>query len=250
MAKSGRSLWTKKISGASVPAGGGKWSIEDLRRASAGDKKVISTRPSAEERYALPERAESDEIKRLERNARLREKYQQAKSQKARAALEGRRIVGRVLGIDPSLRGTGLAVIEARSDGSLRYVESKTVKNSPAMSMPECLARIYAEASAMIARTLPTQVAIEQCVYVQNFRTALILGSSRGAALAAVAGAKLEVFEYPPLRIKQAVVGFGRASKEQVARSIAGIVGGASVLPPDEADASAAALTHIFTHKE
>lgn len=78
----------------------------------------------------------------------------------------------------------------------------------------------------------------------------MTLGSSRGAVLAAAACAKLKVFEYPPLRIKQAVIGYGRASKEQVARSVAVMVLGAGILPPDESDASAAALTHIFTHKE
>ena len=115
--------------------------------------------------------------------------------------------------------------------------------------MPECLARILAETTAMIARNKPSCVAIEQSVYVQNFRTALILGSSRGAAIAAAASQNLEVFEYPPLRIKQAVIGYGRASKEQVARSVAGIVAGAPILPSDEADAAGAAIAHIFTHK-
>ena len=156
---------------------------------------------------------------------------------------------GIVLGIDPSLRGTGLTVIESLGDGSLRYVESKTVKNNPSLTMPECLARILAETTAMIARNKPSCVAIEQSVYVQNFRTALILGSSRGAAIAAAASQNLEVFEYPPLRIKQAVIGYGRASKEQVARSVAGIVAGAPILPSDEADAAGAAIAHIFTHK-
>ncbi len=175
-----------------------------------------------------------------------------AGTEKRRIAMErnlkGKRLEGVVLGIDPSLRGTGLAVIEALSDGSLRYIESLTVKNQPTLSMPECLARILDETFAIIKRNKPICVAIEQSVYVQNFRTALILGSSRGAAIAAAASAKLEVFEYPPLRIKQAVIGYGRASKEQVARSVA-ILTNSSILPSDEADASAAALTHIFTYK-
>ena len=165
------------------------------------------------------------------------------------ASSAGRQMRGIVLGIDPSLRGTGLTVIESLGDGSLRYVESKTVKNNPSLTMPECLARILAETTAMIARNKPSCVAIEQSVYVQNFRTALILGSSRGAAIAAAASQNLEVFEYPPLRIKQAVIGYGRASKEQVARSVAGIVAGAPILPSDEADAAGAAIAHIFTHK-
>ncbi len=158
-------------------------------------------------------------------------------------------LCGKVLGIDPSLRGTGLAVIESTPDGSLRYVDSITVRNSPRMTMPQCLARIFLETQLMIRTHKPVCAAIEQCVYVQNYKTALILGSSRGAAIAALAGEGLEVFDYPPLRIKQAVIGYGRASKEQVAKSVAALVDKAGILPSDEADAAGAAIAHIFTHK-
>ena len=163
--------------------------------------------------------------------------------------LRGSQMRGIVLGIDPSLRGTGLAAIEAMPDGSLRYIASITVRNEPKLNMAQCLARILEETEKIIARTNPVCVAIEQSVYVQNFKTALILGSSRGAAIAAAARAGLDVFEYPPLRIKQAVIGYGRASKEQIMRSVAGIVAGAPLLPNDEADACGAAIAHIFTHK-
>ena len=209
MAKSGRALWTAAIKE-------GKKSS----RAGASER----TDKSADSRARK---------KRLETERKLR----------------GRQMCGRVLGIDPSLRGTGLAVLEAREDGTLAYIESLTVKNRPTLSMPECLARILEETDGIIRRNKPDCVAIEQSVYVQNFRTALILGSSRGAAIAAAAAKRLEVFEYPPLRIKQAVIGYGRASKEQIARSVAALVSNAPVLPSDEADAAGAALTHIFTHK-
>lgn len=176
--------------------------------------------------------------------------YLRKKSEAYQRTLTGVKVCGVILGIDPSLRGTGLSALEAKSDGSIKYIESTTVKNNPKLSMAECLGRIYQETTAIIKRTSPIAVAIEQSVYVQNFKTAMTLGSSRGAVLAAAACAKLKVFEYPPLRIKQAVIGYGRASKEQVARSVAAMVLGAGILPPDESDASAAALTHIFTHKE
>ena len=210
MAKSGRSLWTQALSGGGL-------------KSAASPSAPLPPKP--ETAGALKRRL------RIERN------------------LHGKQLCGRVLGIDPSLRGTGLAIIESRPDGTLAYVESLTVKNHPSLSMPECLARILRETAAMIRRNNPVCAAIEQSVYVQNFRTALILGSSRGAAIAAAADLRLEVFEYPPLRIKQAVIGYGRASKEQVARSVAAIVGGSPVLPSDEADAAGAAIAHIFTHK-
>lgn len=216
MPKSSRSLWTKKIIEGDVkasPSGGGAWTFEVLKRKSG--------------------------LTELERK----------KNARTEQNLRGRQMRGVVLGIDPSLRGTGLSALESMPDGSLRYVESLTVTNPPKLSMAQCLARILDETEKIIARTRPVCVAMEQSVYVQNFRTALILGSSRGAAIAAASRAGLEVFEYPPLRIKQAVIGYGRASKEQIVKSVAALVGGAGELPEDEADASGAAIAHIYTHK-
>ena len=82
---------------------------------------------------------------------------------------------------------------------------------------------------------------------MQNFRTAQILGAARGAAIGQAGLRGLPVYEYPPLRIKQAVVGYGRASKEQVTRQISGLLGLEEDLPFDEADATAAALCHALT---
>ena len=209
MGKSGRSLWTKAIKEGKTTKKSDSHSAWTVKSLTAGvEKKHIA----------------------LERN------------------LRGKQMTGIVLGIDPSLRGTGLSVVEAMEDGSIRYIESLTIKNHPSLSMPECLARIMTETLAIIKRNKPICVAIEQSVYVQNFRTALILGSSRGAAIAASASMKLEVFEYPPLRIKQAVIGYGRASKEQVAKSVS-MLAKCPILPLDEADATATAITHIFTYK-
>ena len=164
-------------------------------------------------------------------------------------AIGGEQICGMVLGIAPSLRGPGLAVIEALGGGKMRYVESETVRNHPSLSMAECIAAIFERTLRMIDLHSPDWVSIEQSVYVQNFKTAMILGSARGAAIAAAAHRRREVYEYPPLRIKQAVIGYGRASKEQVGRSVMAFLQMQNILPPDESDASAAAITHIFTHK-
>ena len=176
-------------------------------------------------------------------------KYIEKKITSQVAALSGSQLVGKVLGIDPSLRGTGLAMIQSMPDGSLRYLKSETVKNPPAMSMTECLGRIFERTLNMIDGFMPDCIAIEQSVYVQNFKTAMILGSSRGAAIAAAGYRDLKVYEYPPLRIKQAVIGYGRASKEQVARSVMALLNERTLLPSDEADAAGAAITHIFTKK-
>ena len=91
--------------------------------------------------------------------------------------------------------------------------------------MADCLASISRAIDEVISKYALDCVAVEQTIYVQNFQTAQILGAARGAAIAAVALRDLPIMEYPPLRIKQAVVGYGRASKEQVARTVSQLLG-------------------------
>ena len=152
-----------------------------------------------------------------------------------------------ILGIDPSLRGSGLAVLHCEPGDQFRLMCSKTVKLHAKLPMSDCLGEIFREVSTVLGRFSVEHVAVEETIYVQNFQTAQILGAARGAAIAAVAVAGIPVYEYPPLRVKQAVVGFGRASKEQVARTVRVLLGHDELLKPDEADAVAVALCHAFT---
>lgn len=154
---------------------------------------------------------------------------------------------GVVLGIDPSLRGTGLAALcfARRPEGELLF--SLTIRTAATLKMPECLGQIFTAVQESIVRANPVWVAVEQTIYVQNFQTAQILGAARGAALAAAAVSGIQIAEYSPLRIKQAVVGFGRASKEQVVKQIMGLLNLPSPLPLDESDAAAVALCHALT---
>lgn len=222
MAKSSRQLWTSQILDGSA-AGGGKANAP-RRNSGAWTSEAVDAAARAS-------------------------KYMDRKLGERAMSIGGEQICGVILGIDPSLRGTGLATIEALGGGRMRYIASETIKNPPALSMSECIARIFEHTLAMIDAYNPDWVALEQSVYVQNFKTAMILGSARGAAMAAAAYRRREVYEYPPLRIKQAVIGYGRASKEQVGRSVKAFLNMEKILPPDESDASAAAITHIFTHK-
>ncbi len=158
--------------------------------------------------------------------------------------------VGRVLGIDPSLRGTGLALIEFAPGRSPVLLRCQTVKIHAKLSMAHCLGEIHRAVAAFVADFEPRHVALEQTIFVQNFQTAQILGAARGAAIAAVALGGHEVFEYPPLRVKQAVVGAGRASKEQMARTVMALLGHGRALAYDEADAAGVALCHAYTWRE
>lgn len=172
-----------------------------------------------------------------------------ARKQQASITL-GKTFRGRVLGIDPSLRGSGFAVLDYSADGTARILEAATLKLHRQLSMPECLGAIGNQVDDFLNQHSVDHVAVEQTIYVQNFQTAQILGAARGAAIGTAAMRGLPVFEYAPLRVKQAVVGMGRASKEQVARTVQNITGTNFELRFDESDAAAVALCHAFTWRE
>ena len=157
-----------------------------------------------------------------------------------------RGFAGIVLGIDPSLRGTGLCVLDL-SGPSPRLLESATLRMPAGLAAHACLASIHREVLAMGRRHPVAAVALESTIYVQNLRTVAILGASRGAALAAAGELKVIVAEYAPARVKQAVTGNGRADKSQVARMTQSILGLTEALAHDEADAAAIALCHGWT---
>jgi crossover junction endodeoxyribonuclease RuvC len=159
----------------------------------------------------------------------------------------GKQFRGRVLGIDPSLRGSGFAVLDYGDDDIARILEAATLKLPSKLSMSECLGAIGNQVDDFLNQHSVDHVAVEQTIYVQNFQTAQILGAARGAAIAAAAMRGLPIFEYAPLRVKQAIVGKGRASKEQVARTVQNITGTNFELRFDESDAAAVALCHAFT---
>ncbi len=156
---------------------------------------------------------------------------------------------GRVLGIDPSLRGTGVALVEFAPGRAPVLLRCETVKVPARRPMAECLASIHRAVERYLADFDPVHVALEQTIYVQNFQTAQILGAARGAAIAPAGLRDKPVFEYAPRRVKQAVVGRGAAGKEQVARTVMGLLGHGRPLAFDEADAAAVALCHAFTWK-
>lgn len=151
-----------------------------------------------------------------------------------------------ILAVDPSLRGTGFAVLE-RSAGKTRCLHFGVIKNSPSLTLSGCLVAIHEQLGDAIARFSPDAVAIESVIYVQSYPTAITLGSARGAAVLAAAQRGLPVHEYAPRRVKQAVVGRGGAQKSQVAFMVRALLGMTETPPPDAADAIAIGLTHFQT---
>jgi crossover junction endodeoxyribonuclease RuvC len=152
----------------------------------------------------------------------------------------------RILSVDPSLRGTGFAILE-ETGSKIRCLEYSVVKNPPSLSQEGCLIAIHEAIKGAVERHAPTALAIESVIFVQSYPTAIILGAARGVAVLAAAQKGLSIHEYPPKRVKQAVVGKGAAAKEQVAFMIRALLGLTETPPSDAADAIAIGLTHLRT---
>ena len=148
-----------------------------------------------------------------------------------------------IFGLDPSLRSTGYGIIqiEGRTTRSLAY---GVIKNHDKIVPSRCLVAIHQQVTDLIQEYQPDAAAVEGIIYLQNYQTAITLGSARGAALLALAEAGLPIYEYAPRRVKSAATGRGGAQKGQVAFMIRAMLGLTENPPPDAADALALALTH------
>jgi len=154
----------------------------------------------------------------------------------------------RVLGIDCGTEYTGFGVVELGHDGALICLTCGDVKLSPRDSMPARLSTIFNRLGEVIVEHRPDRVAIEDVFYALNVKSALKLGQVRGVAMLAASSAGLEVAEYSPLSIKSAVVGYGRAEKQQVQHMVTRLLNLAEIPePPDAADALAIAICHLHT---
>lgn len=157
----------------------------------------------------------------------------------------------RVLAVDPSLRSTGYAVLErpaaVGSQGSPppRALSWGVVKNRPELLQSGCLLAIHTRIRELVEEYQPTAAAFEAVIFVQSYKTAIVLGCARGAALLAAAHCGLPIYEYAPRRVKQAVVGRGGAEKEQVAFMVRALLGLTETPSADAADALAVGLTHF-----
>ena len=151
-----------------------------------------------------------------------------------------------VLGIDPSLRGTGFGVIRFEKRDA-KVLSHGTVKCSPSWERSRCLAHIAQAIREQVTKLQPTACVVEGLFYAQNFQTALIMGEARGASLVAVAEAGLEIFEIAPRKVKQAVVGYGAAQKLAVAKMVQRMLNLPEPPAADAADALALALAYAQT---
>ncbi|HEX3717450.1 MAG TPA: crossover junction endodeoxyribonuclease RuvC [Verrucomicrobiae bacterium] len=149
-----------------------------------------------------------------------------------------------VIGIDPSLRGTGYGIIQTAKP-SHRALAHGTIVCPAGWERSRCLAHIARTLRDVITRHNPGACAIEGLFYAQNLQTALIMGEARGAALSALGEAGLEIFEIAPRKVKQAIIGYGAAQKHAVGKMVQRLLQLPEPPAPDAADALAIALAYL-----
>ena len=150
----------------------------------------------------------------------------------------------RILGIDPGYAILGWGVLDMKGN-HFSVVDYGAVTTDAKMEMPLRLQHLYTQLSAIIAEYKPEVASIEELFFNNNAKTAIMVGQARGVAVLACVNGGLEINEYTPLQIKQALVGYGRADKKQVQAMVKAILNLKEVPKPDDtADAVAAAICH------
>lgn len=152
-----------------------------------------------------------------------------------------------VLGIDPGSRITGYGIVE-KIGNRLVHVDNGAIFTDAAIDFPGRLKRIFDGLLEIISLYHPDQVAIENIFFATNPQSALKLGQARGAAIVAAVHCGLPVAEYSALQVKQAVVGQGRAEKEQVQKMLKALLGLPEIAQADASDALAVAICHINSY--
>lgn len=155
----------------------------------------------------------------------------------------------RVLGIDPGLTVTGYGIVDGDGVNSAP-VTSGIFRSNAKLARPMRLREIFERVCALIEEHRPDDLAIEAHFVHRNVRSAMAIGEARAAAMLAAASHDIEVFEYPPKTVKEAVTGFGGAPKEQVQAMVMAHLGmGAAPERLDASDALAVALTRLATFR-
>jgi crossover junction endodeoxyribonuclease RuvC len=149
-----------------------------------------------------------------------------------------------VLGVDPGSMVTGYGLVEKKNN-SVICVGSGSISSSDKVPFYERIYKIFVSMVDIMEQYHPKEMAIEDLFFAKNVKSSLKLGHARGAALIAAAHCGVKIFEYTPLEIKKSVVGYGRATKEQIRSMVQMILKLPAKLGPDTSDALAAAICHL-----
>lgn len=161
--------------------------------------------------------------------------------------LEPSRTPLRILGVDTSMRCTGVGVLDV-AGSRMRAVTWGQIRNPPSRPHTASLAHLFEQLQQLVQKEQPVVAAIEGIFFSKNARTAMILGQARGVVLAVCALEKVPVYEYSPRSVKMAVVGYGNAHKDQVGNMIQRLL--AMKEPPGEDAADALALAICHSHQQ
>ena len=155
-----------------------------------------------------------------------------------------------VIGIDPGTATTGYGLIKEEPDGSLSAVEYGAIVTPAGLAMPQRLRQLYQRLSEIVLLHSPDSGAMEKLYFQRNVTNAISVGQGRGVAMLALAEAELDVAEYTPMEVKQAVAGYGGADKRQVQEMVRALLGLEEIPRPDDAaDALAVAICHVHSAK-
>ncbi len=149
-----------------------------------------------------------------------------------------------VLGIDPGSMVTGYGLVE-KKEGHIFCVDAGVISSPENIPFYERIHKIFRSLIEIMHRYQPAEMAIEDIFFAKNVKSSLKLGHARGAALIAAVDCGIKVFEYTPLEIKKSVVGYGRATKEQICSMVQIILKLPKKFGPDTSDALAAAICHL-----
>ena len=153
-----------------------------------------------------------------------------------------------ILGVDPGTASTGYGVIDV--ENSPRLINYGCLKTSSKTDMVQRLRSIYLQIKNIVEEFCPQEIAVEDVFFNRNVKSALFVGQARGVILLGASYQGAKVFNYTPLQVKQAITGYGQASKEQVQHMVKKTLSLSYLPTPDDAsDAIAIALCHFYSRK-
>jgi len=154
------------------------------------------------------------------------------------------------LGIDPGIATTGYGVIRLLDDGGMEAVDFGVIVTPPDLPVHRRLLLLHGDLQELFAKHHPDTCAVEKLFFQKNVSTAIAVGEARGIVMLTIAEMNLEVAEYTPNEVKQAVAGYGSAEKRQVQEMVRTLLGLPEIPKPDDAaDALAIAITHLSTQR-
>lgn len=151
-----------------------------------------------------------------------------------------------ILGIDPGYGRCGWAILARQEKSEIKLIACDCIETDAKKTLPDRLKEIYDAVEYIIKKYHPTELAIENLFFFKNQKTVMQVSQARGVIIAAAVNNGLEVYEYTPLQVKQAVIGYGRGDKIQIQKMIKIHLAGQEMPKQDDtADAVAVALTHL-----